>query len=65
MKKRYTTGEIALYNEADFNGNRETLMIAYCWIPGIPQDCVAIKDFAENRGCLRELTNAGMRCVRP
>ncbi len=59
VKLRYSTGDIALYIEAVFNGQRETLMIASCLIPGIPPDCVAVKDFAENRGCLRELTNAG------
>lgn len=59
VKKRYTTGDIALCIEMVINGRRETLMIASCLIPGIPEDCVAIKDFAENWGCLRELTNAG------
>ena len=59
VKKQYVTGDIALYIEAVFQGKRETLLIASCLIPGIPPDCVAIKDFAENRGCLRELTNAG------
>ena len=60
VKKQYTTGDIALYIEMVINGRRETLMIASCLIPGIPADCVAIKDFAECRGCLRELTNAGV-----
>jgi hypothetical protein len=59
VKKRYTTGDIALYVEIECNGIRETLMVASCWIPGIPPDCVAIKDIGENRGCLDALTNAG------
>ena len=60
IKKQYTTGEIALYIEVGFDGPRETLMIASCWVPGIPEGCVAIKDFAENFGCLSALTNAGV-----
>lgn len=60
VKKRYTTGEIALYIEVGLDGPRVTLLVASCWVPGIPEGCVAIKDFAENRGCLAALTNAGV-----
>ncbi len=59
VKRQYTTGEIALYIEAEFHGSRETVMVASCWVPGIPEGCVAIKEHSENEGVLSELTNAG------
>lgn len=59
-RKKILTGDLALYIYASFDGVQETLMVASCLVPGIPEGCVAIKDFAENRGCLRELTNAGV-----
>ena len=36
------------------------LMTATVWVPGIPEGRVAIKDYAENQGCLEELIRHGV-----
>lgn len=58
LKKTYTSGEVALYVYAEFDGCRETILIASCFVPRTPDGFVAIKDHSENRGVLLALTRA-------
>lgn len=62
IKKRYPGGALALYVVLPMTeeGIRETLLIASCLVLGIPEGCIAVKDFAENRGVLLSLTRAGV-----
>jgi hypothetical protein len=60
VKDYYPTGDLGLRLYVKAEGVRECLMVPTCLIPGIPEGCVAIRDEAENRGVLRELTNAGV-----
>jgi hypothetical protein len=56
VKERYANGGIGL-QLWDHEG---PLLTATQWIPGIPAGCVAIKDYAENEGCLAELVRTGV-----
>lgn len=56
IKEPYRKGGIGL----QLWDNEGPLMTATSWIPGIPEGHVAIKDYAENEGCLAELVRHGV-----
>ena len=57
----YSNGGIALLlNDAD---DGEPIATASVWIEGIPEGCVAIKDYSENEGMTDALINA--KIIKP
>lgn len=56
VKETYAKGGTAL-QLWDHEG---PLLTATQWIPRIPSKCVAIKDYAENQGCLAQLISHGV-----
>lgn len=55
-KTAYANGGIALQMWDD----EGPFITVTCWVPGLPADCVAIKNYAENEGCLEQLQQAGV-----
>ena len=55
-KTAYAKGGIALQMWDD----EGPFMTITCWVPGVPSTCVAIKNYAENEGCLEQLQQAGV-----
>jgi hypothetical protein len=55
-KTTYSKGGVAL-QLWDEDG---PLMTATSWVPRVPANCVAIKTYAENEGCLEQLQQAGV-----
>ncbi len=56
LKEQYRNGGTAL----QLWDEEGPLITATSWIPGIPEGHVAIKDYAENEGCLAELLRHGV-----
>lgn len=56
VKERYAKGGTGL-QLWDHEG---PLLTATHWLPGIPEGCVAVKDYEENEGCLAQLIAKGV-----